>query len=61
MFNRPNHHGVAAALLPFRPDGRIALKHQHHLQATHQAGLTNMMNMDTGYVNYLTDAEKRQV
>jgi len=55
-------HGVAAALLPFEPDGRIAIEaFQHHLLATHQAGLTNAVNMDTGYVNYLMDSEKHQV
>ena len=54
--------GVAAALLPFEPDGRIAMEaFQNHLLATHQAGLMNAVNMDTGYVNYLTDAEKQQV
>ncbi len=55
-------HGMAAALLPFEPDGRIAIEaFQQHLQATHRAGLTNAVNMDTGYVNYLNDAEKQQV
>jgi 4-hydroxy-tetrahydrodipicolinate synthase len=55
-------HGVAAALLPFEREGRIAVEaFQRHLQATHQAGLANAVNMDTGYVNYLTDAEKLQV
>ncbi|HLQ78583.1 MAG TPA: dihydrodipicolinate synthase family protein [Terriglobia bacterium] len=54
--------GVAAALLPFEPDGRIAVEaFQHHLQATHLAGLTNAVNMDTGYVNYLADEQKHHV
>jgi dihydrodipicolinate synthase/N-acetylneuraminate lyase len=54
--------GVAAALLPFEPDGRIAVEaFQRHLEATHLAGLTNAVNMDTGYVNYLSSAERRQV
>jgi dihydrodipicolinate synthase/N-acetylneuraminate lyase len=55
-------HGIAAALLPFESDGRIA--HQafaQHLQATHRAGLMNAVNMDTGYVNYLSDGEKTDV
>jgi dihydrodipicolinate synthase/N-acetylneuraminate lyase len=55
-------HGIAAALLPYRSDGRIAIDaFQQHLVATHRAGLTNAVNMDTGYVNYLTEAEKRDV
>ena len=34
---------------------------QQHLVATHKAGLMNAVNMDTGYVNYLSDAEKNEV
>ena len=55
-------HGIAAALLPFEEDGSLAVEaFQKHLQATHEAGLTNAVNMDTGYVNHLADAEKQQV
>jgi len=55
-------HGIAAALLPFESDGRIAVHaFQQHLVATHRAGLMNAVNMDTGYVNYLSDAEKQDV
>ncbi len=54
--------GIAAALLPFEADGRIAEQaFALHLKATHQAGLVNAVNMDTGYVNYLTDPEKNSV
>lgn len=54
--------GMAAALLPFEENGKIAVAaFQSHLQATHAAGLTNAVNMDTGYVNYLSDTEKRDV
>jgi dihydrodipicolinate synthase/N-acetylneuraminate lyase len=54
--------GIAAALLPFEPDGRIAVAaFQKHLVATRDAGLTNAVNMDTGYVNYLTEAERLKV
>ena len=55
-------HGIAAALLPFEADGRIAVEaFQKHLIATHEAGLTNAVNMDTGYVNYLTPEERLRV
>ncbi len=55
-------HGIAAALLPFESDGRIAVEaFQRHLVNTHRAGLMNAVNMDTGYVNYLSDAEKQDV
>jgi 4-hydroxy-tetrahydrodipicolinate synthase len=54
--------GMAAALLPFEPDGRVAGEAlQRNIQSTHAAGLTNAVNMDTGYANHLTDEEKRQV
>src|SRR5271156_1258754 len=54
--------GISAALLPFESDGRVAVAaFQRHLAATHRAGLMNAVNMDTGYVNYLSDAEKVEV
>ncbi len=54
--------GIAAALLPYEPDGRVAVDAiAKQLTATHQAGLMNAVNMDTGYVNYLSDAEKQEV
>src|SRR6266567_2412844 len=54
--------GIAAALLPFYDHGNIAEDaFVCHLQATQAAGLTNAVNMDTGYVNYLTDEEKLRV
>jgi dihydrodipicolinate synthase/N-acetylneuraminate lyase len=54
--------GIAAALLPFESDGRVAVDvFQRHLVATQRAGLMNAVNMDTGYVNYLNDAEKQEV
>jgi 4-hydroxy-tetrahydrodipicolinate synthase len=55
-------HGIAAALLPFESDSRIAVEaFQQHLVATHRAGLMNAVNMDTGYVNYLSEDEKEDV
>jgi dihydrodipicolinate synthase/N-acetylneuraminate lyase len=54
--------GIAAALLPFDTNRQIAVEaFQEHLRATHKAGLMNAVNMDTGYVNYLDDEEKRNV
>jgi dihydrodipicolinate synthase/N-acetylneuraminate lyase len=54
--------GIAAALLPYREDGKVAVdEFQKHLVATQNAGLQNAVNMDTGYVNYLSDSEKLEV
>ena len=54
--------GIAAALLPYERDGRIAVDaFVNQLVSTHQAGLMNAVNMDTGYANYLSAAEKRNV
>jgi dihydrodipicolinate synthase/N-acetylneuraminate lyase len=54
--------GIAAALLPYQQDGNVAVEaFQKHLLATHRAGLMNAVNMDTGYVNYLSDDEKKNV
>jgi len=54
--------GIAAALLPYDAAGRVAVdSFKRHLAATHRAGLMNAVNMDTGYVNYLNDAEKKEV
>ena len=54
--------GIAAALLPFDSDGRIAVEaFQKHLLTTQAAGLRNAVNMDTGYVNYLTPEERLSV
>jgi dihydrodipicolinate synthase/N-acetylneuraminate lyase len=54
--------GIAAALLPFEADGRVAVEaFQNNLRATHAAGLVNAVNMDTGYVNLLGEGEKLDV
>jgi dihydrodipicolinate synthase/N-acetylneuraminate lyase len=54
--------GIAATLLPYEPDGRVAVDaFAGQVTATHRAGLMNAVNMDTGYVNYLSDAEKQEV
>jgi dihydrodipicolinate synthase/N-acetylneuraminate lyase len=54
--------GIAAALLPYEADGRVAVEaFANQLTSTHRAGLMNAVNMDTGYVNYLSDTEKQEV
>jgi len=54
--------GIAAALLPFEENGTIAVDaFKNHLRRTHSAGLMNAVNMDTGYVNYLSAQEQQQV
>ncbi len=54
--------GIAAALLPYQADGRVAVEaFANQLTFTHRAGLVNAVNMDTGYVNYLNDAENLEV
>ena len=54
--------GIAAALLPYEADSRIAVDaFSQQLISTHRAGLMNAVNMDTGYVNYLSDTEKQEV
>ena len=59
---RRRPQGIAAALLPYEASGVIAVEaFQKHVVATHRAGLLNAVNMDTGYANYLSDEEKREV
>ena len=54
--------GIAAALLPYADNGKVAVdEFQKHLVATQAAGLQNAVNMDTGYVNYLSDTEKLDI
>src|SRR5215210_4563132 len=58
---RRKPQGIAAALVPYEASGEIAVEaFQKHLKATHRAGLMNAVNMDTVYVRYLIDEEKRQ-
>lgn len=54
--------GMAAALLPYERDGRLAVEaFQKNLVSTQRVGLTNAVNMDTGYANLISDNEKRDV
>ena len=60
--SRRKVEGIAAVLLPFDREGRIAEdSFAAHVRATHAVGLMNAVNMDTGYVNYLSDDEKIRV
>ena len=54
--------GIAAALLPYEANGKVDVEgFQSHLVATDQVHLTSAVNMDTGYVNFLSETEKRDV
>lgn len=54
--------GMAACLLPFEEDGRIAREaFQDAVRRTEEAGLKCAVNMDTGYANYLTEEERKDV
>lgn len=54
--------GIAAALLPYEANGRIAVdSFAKQLTCIHRSGLMSAVNMDTGYVNYLSDSEKQDV
>ena len=54
--------GIAAVLLPFDANGDIAEDaYVNCLRDTVNAGLTPAVNMDTGYVNLLTEGEKARV
>ncbi len=55
-------NGMAAVLLPYDDKGRIAEDaYVQCLADTAAAGLTPAVNMDTGYVNLITDTEKARV
>lgn len=61
---QPRRHidGISAVLLPFDEAGEIDWdSFRSLLVRTVDAGLTVAVNMDTGYVNLLTDAEKAAV
>lgn len=54
--------GMSAILLPFRDDGAVDWDgFRAHVRRTSAAGLTPAVNMDTGYVNLLDSAQKREV
>ncbi len=54
--------GISAVLLPFHADGRIHWGDFARLvESTWSAGLVPAVNMDTGYTNLLTPAERAEV
>ena len=54
--------GMSAVLLPYTADGEIDWDAtEAHIDRTVDAGLTPAVNMDTGYVQLLTDAQKTEV
>ena len=54
--------GISAVLLPFQTDGRPDLESWASLvEHTWKAGLTPAVNMDTGYANLLTTAERQHL
>ncbi len=55
-------HGIAAALLPYTPEGRIDWgAFERHVARTHAAGLDVAVNMDTGFGDLLTPGERMAV
>lgn len=55
-------HGISAVLLPYTREGRIDWEaFEGHLVRTKQAGLDAAVNMDTGFVDLLDDAERAAV
>ena len=54
--------GISAILLPFGADGTIDwVAFAAHVARTADAGLTPAVNMDTGYVHLLDDAQRLEV
>jgi dihydrodipicolinate synthase/N-acetylneuraminate lyase len=55
-------HGISAVLLPYTRDGEIDWESfEAHLWRTRRAGLDVAVNMDTGFVDLLTEAERDAV
>ncbi len=54
--------GISAILLPFESSGAIDWPaFEAHVARTAEAGITPAVNMDTGYVNFIDDATRREV
>jgi dihydrodipicolinate synthase/N-acetylneuraminate lyase len=55
-------HGIAAALLPYTPEGAIDWRaFERHVARTRAAGLDVAVNMDTGFGDLLSPAERDAV
>lgn len=55
-------HGIAAALLPYTPEGQMDLAaFEAHVARTRAAGLDVAVNMDTGFGDLLAPAERETV
>ncbi|HSJ96730.1 MAG TPA: dihydrodipicolinate synthase family protein [Myxococcota bacterium] len=55
-------HGIAAALLPYTPEGRMDLAaFERHVARTRAAGLDVAVNMDTGFGDLLAPGERETV
>ena len=54
--------GISAILLPFHDNNEIDwLGLANHVRRTAEAGLTPAVNMDTGYANLISEAQRQQV
>jgi len=54
--------GISAILLPFHDNHEIDwLGLANHIRRTAEAGLTPAVNMDTGYANLISEAQRQQV
>ena len=54
--------GISAILLPFHDDYAIDWDGlADHVRRTAEAGLTPAVNMDTGYANLISEAERQRV
>ena len=54
--------GISAILLPFRADGEIDYPGlANHVRRTAAAGLTPAVNMDTGFANLISEAQRQKV
>ena len=54
--------GISAVLLPFSPDGEIDFdSFGQNVRRTLDAGIAPAVNMDTGYTNLLTAAERTEI
>ena len=54
--------GISAAYLPWKPVGKIDFdSYAMMLESIWRSGLTPAVNMDTGFANLLTEAQRREI